>query len=495
MSKVIDVRLFGALELKNQHGCLVEKQGEKPYLFSLLKYLLLEPHREADQEEVLRLVWADKNVASGAIRVRLLRLREMLESLQAEGGKSLITFKAGKYGLEPTYLLRFDTDAFITLLKTIDTLPLNEPESLRLCQEALELFHGPLMEYTEDTAWLVGYRAYYKQEFVRLGHQTLSRMRAQNDTSIVKLLCARAIRIAPEDEALQKEIISFLADKQMDEELTQHMRLLEQTPQAVWLKTTEQSSPGTEIETSPLSIGKTEVLVRLFGDVELRNQHGHIVENRSRTPLLLLKYILLKYPRNVTMDEVIQLWPVSKAGVNPESTVAVRLRRAREALRPLNLDTKKGLICYHDETFFLNPTYTLKRDIDDFEDLKKTVTAYSLNDPEGLKLCVKALELFRGPLMEHTKSAPWLEEYRAYYRDEFCQMAIDTLNRIKTLKGEDALSLLMQRAVAVAPECQNLHELMIGYLLEQKCELELIRYLSLLSRSGKANWMEKSLLV
>ena len=494
MSTLIDVRLFGALELKSQHGCLVENKENKPSLFLLLKYLLLEPKREADQEEVLRLVWSDKTMANNAVRVRLHRLREMLEPLQPEGGKSLITFRAGKYGLEPNYTLRFDTDAFLALLKKIDTYPLNDPEGLKLCQEALALFRGPLMEDTEDAIWLAGYRIYYQREFIRLGHETLKRMRAQGNTNAVKLLCTRAAVLTPEDETLQKELISFLANNQMEEELAQHMRLLEHTGKAAWLKTIAQTNPVEQAEIAPITGGENMVLVRLFGDVELRNEHGHIVENRSRTPLLLLKYLLIKHPKDITIDEILQLWPVSKAGVNPESTVAVRLRRAREALRPLQLDKKEGLIYYREGVFRLNPVYTLKRDIDIFEELVGKLTDYAVDNPNGLQLCMEAMELFRGPLMEYTKSSPWLEEYRCYYRNEFCRLASDALNRIRALKSDEALTLLAQRAVVIAPEYQDLHESIIRYLLEQKRELELIRYLSQLARSGKANWMEESFL-
>ena len=166
MSTIIDVRLFGALELKSSYGQVLEKLGEKPQLYLLLKYLLLEPQREAEQEEILRFVWSGKQISGTAIRVRLLRLREMLEPILPERGKPLITFKAGRYGLEPEYTLRFDTDNFSNLLKRIDTYPLNDPEGLKCCQEALKLLRGPFLAYTEDATWLVKYRAFYRREFI-----------------------------------------------------------------------------------------------------------------------------------------------------------------------------------------------------------------------------------------------------------------------------------------------------------------------------------------
>ena len=83
----------------------------------------------------------------------------------------------------------------------------------------------------------------------------------------------------------------------------------------------------------------------------------------------------------------------------------------------------------------------------------------------------------------------------SYYKDKFYLLATDILNRTKTLGTDDSILLLLQRAAVIVPEYQNLHEEIIHYLMEQKRELEMIRYLSQLSRSGNANWMKKSLLV
>ena len=123
------------------------------------------------------------------------------------------------------------------------------------------------------------------------------------------------------------------------------------------------------------------------------------------------------------------------------------------------------------------------------------LTDYALDDINGLQLAMEAMELFRGPLMEFTQSDPWLDAYRSYYKDKFYLLATDVLNRTKTLGTDKAIPLLLQRAAVIVPEYQDLHEAIIHYLMEQKRELETIRYLSQLSRSGNAKWMEKSLLV
>jgi len=495
ISTVIDVRLFGALELESEQGCLVESRGDKPRLFLLLKYLLLEPQREVDQEEVLQQVWNDRPVVGCTGRVRLRRLRETLEFLQPEGGNSLINFQAGKYSLNPDYTLRFDTDVFLSLLKQSENFSLTDPEGLKLCQDALELFRGPLLEYTKNAPWLTGYRNYYLREFIRLGREMLKRMRAMNVTEPVQPLCSQALMLVPEDETLHRDIIEFLMDNQLGKELIQHVKSLISTDKAKWLYAVQDPKLKEMTGCEELSEDPHIVHIKLFGDVELRNIYGHLIENRSRTPFLLLKYLLMNPRKEITTDEILQLWPPMSPDSNPQATVTIRLTRARSALEPLKLNKKTGLISYHKGIYKINPSYILKRDVDEFGDILSSLPSYNLNDPEGLKACMDALELFRAPLMAYTKSAPWLEEYRSRYRDEFCRLTEETLNRMKALGTDEALPLLTQRAVDVAPECQELHEPIIQYLTEQKKELEMIRYLSSLSRTGKANWIGKPLLV
>ena len=227
-------------------------------------------------------------------------------------------------------------------------------------------------------------------------------------------------------------------------------------------------------------------LERLFGALELRNGFGQAAENRSHVSLswLLLKYLLVNSGREVDEEEIFgTLWP-AKPGVGNSSAARVRLRRLREALAPLHLDGRKGLIQFSRGRYFLNPECVLYRDDDLFHALTARIRAMPESDPEGLALCRAALELFRGAYLEFTPDAPWLDEFRDCYRREFVALADSTIARTNTLGDDSVLPLLSSRALSIAPNEARLHRAIIGYMMDNRREVDLLRHISQLSRIG-----------
>lgn len=232
--------------------------------------------------------------------------------------------------------------------------------------------------------------------------------------------------------------------------------------------------------------GKTKdetVRVRLFGAVELSNRRGRTEENRSRRalPWLLLKYLLVNRGREVEMEELSQqLWP-GRTGTDAENNARVRLSRLRDALSPLGLAGQEGLVLYSGGRFSLNPEYPLELDSTRFSALVREERAVPEDDPAGLALCAAALELYRGPFLEYTDPAPWFSDYRAQYRKEFRELAGRTLARVRAAGDEDVLDLLCRRAARAAPRDEALQDSIIGYLMDQRRQIELVRHISQLT--------------
>lgn len=233
------------------------------------------------------------------------------------------------------------------------------------------------------------------------------------------------------------------------------------------------------------------VRVRLFGVVELENRYGRVTENRSRQSLswLLLKYLLVNPGREIGLEELIgTLWPATEG--NDEGAARVRLRRLREALAPLHLDGRSGLVLFSLGKYCLNPDYEVHSDEDELLRLLARIRISEPDEAGGLEACAQALELMRGEFMEYTPDAPWLRRYRDYYRREAAWLCRATLERCSAPEDGEALSLLCRRAAALVPEDEELHRAIIGRLLDGRMEIELMRHIAQLSRSGKAAWLE-----
>ena len=114
-----------------------------------------------------------------------------------------------------------------------------------------------------------------------------------------------------------------------------------------------------------------QVNVRLFGRLELENQWGSAGENPSHPSYswALLKYLLLHPGREIALEELLgTVWP-DDPEIHTQYAANIRLRRLREALKPLQLQGKTGLILYGNGRYSLNPDYTLLTDTDLVRDL------------------------------------------------------------------------------------------------------------------------------
>ena len=238
-------------------------------------------------------------------------------------------------------------------------------------------------------------------------------------------------------------------------------------------------------------IAPNEIHVRLFGPLELENRWGHVIENRARSSVcwLLLKYLLTDPTRPVTTEEAREmLWPCD-ADIDHDGAARVRLRRLRNALTPLQLGGTSGLVLYGGGEYLLNTVYKLHTDETRFREISEKLRR-GVEESEGLDLCREALELYRGEFMEFTEDASWLTAYRAAYHRELAFVARETLTRTARQADEELMALLCRTTATLIPEDEELHRAVINRLMEERKEVQLVRYAALLARAGeRAAWL------
>lgn len=507
--RTVRVRLFGAVELENTWGTVRENPSKRAQPWLLLKYLMVNAQKEVDTEDLFRDLWpstGDRAKDENAIRVRLNRLREALAPIRLGTAKGLVAYDRGKYGFNPEYHLETDADAFLELKRQAEQLPLEDPVGLHLFADALELFRGPYMEHTDSFPWLEETRAAYARALSAMARSTLARSKAQKVDEVLPLLCQRTAEIIPGDRELHLELIAYLVDRELEAQRTLHISRLLNSGEADWLAELEKqesvrSAPAAERSEPPaIPVDRSAasadddhaVYVRLFGTLELENKQGVVRESVTPRQLswLLLKYLLTDPQRKVGLDELLAtIWPPAKEKFDDENAARVRLRRIREALAPIGLNGTTGLVAFSDGKYFLNLKYTLQTDVDAFLQMKSRAEQVPLEDHAGLEFCRAALEVFRGPFLENTESAPWLEKWRSLYSSALSALAANALQRSNVLGSSEVISLLCQRTAAILPGDEALHRAIIHYLVEQKQEDELMRYLYRLASSGKAEWL------
>ena len=226
--RTIQVRTFGQLELKNQRGRAAENRARKTFPWLLLKYLLANTGREISPEELSSTLWPDQTGTDkdGNLRVRLHRLREALDPLGLGGQRGLVLSCGRNLFLNPAYPLELDTQRFLTLLGEERKTPLEDPQGLELCRQALELYRAPVFAYTAPALWLLQYRYPYQQGFKSIVQQTLRRMQLAESEEVLHLLCHRAVQAMPEEDNLQNVILGYLVEHQKQAELVSYISQL-----------------------------------------------------------------------------------------------------------------------------------------------------------------------------------------------------------------------------------------------------------------------------
>ena len=234
-----------------------------------------------------------------------------------------------------------------------------------------------------------------------------------------------------------------------------------------------------------------EIILRLFGEMELENSRGYIDEKKAKPQSLTwptLKYLLANSNRDVSREELLAIEYPGKNAAAEGGALRTRLRRVRDILAPLGLESIHGLVLFNGGKCRINPDYRFISDEDAFNMLIRAAAKMPPESREGLELCTDALELCRGVYLGYTRDAPWLRPYQEHYRREFSLLASDMLRRMRAVDDDSAAPLLWRRAIAVAPEAESLHREIVHFLIERRLELEMLRYASQLSQKG-INWL------
>lgn len=237
-----------------------------------------------------------------------------------------------------------------------------------------------------------------------------------------------------------------------------------------------------------------KVSLRLFGSVELENALGSAAENPSRRSMswLLLKYLLLNRGREVSQEELDSCLWTGEGEACDEVAARVRLRRLREALHPLGLDGRRGLVLYSMGKYMINPQIEIESDEDELRAILVQLRALAPEAQEGPELCRRALELMRGEYMHFCPDAAWIRPYREHYRQELARLAGDCISRCRALGQDGPMELLCRRCAAIIPENEALHREILSRLMERGMQIELLHYVAQLTSGGGANWIDKT---
>ena len=235
---------------------------------------------------------------------------------------------------------------------------------------------------------------------------------------------------------------------------------------------------------------KGTVYVTMLGTFTLSFRGERVSEPLSREALhwQLLKYLVENQGRAVDQRELVRvLWRPEDFGPDMCGTIRVRLRRLREALKPLGLeDSRAGLVLYAQDKYFLNGDYPLELDVRRLRALCRLAEDGSLPPERRLAACRDALGLCAGPYLERSSPAPWLEAGRRETAAQFRQLALTAIDLSRQTEDVSLGAPLSARVLRMAPEDEELNTRLMAFLMARGCTAEAVSHYAQLVRMAQA---------
>ncbi|GAB4457417.1 MAG: hypothetical protein OHK0029_17150 [Armatimonadaceae bacterium] len=223
---VWQITLLGGLRAESRFATIERFRSQK--FGALLAYLALFPRRVHTREELSDLLWAeaDMDSARANLRTALAFLRRELEP-QGIPENSVLEKKGHTYVRLVPEAFRTDVHAFEEALVAASRPSLAVEDKVRKLQEAVSLYHGPLLPGFYD-AWALGERDRLAEAYLKALYQ-LARHHEQSGALEAALSYARkAVASDPNNEEAHGVLLRMLMASGQFAAAQRHYETLEQ---------------------------------------------------------------------------------------------------------------------------------------------------------------------------------------------------------------------------------------------------------------------------
>ena len=210
----IYVSMLGTMWITWNGQSITEKDSRSRKTWLLLAYLIHERSRHIKQQEIIRLLWDEKEEQTnpqGSLKTALHRLRSMLNKLNESAGHQLILRQDSSYAWNPQYELEYDVEIFETLYR--ETIAAQE-DDIRLahCLQAVRLYQGDYLPLLSQEPWVQQISAKYHAMYLELVKTAVSILESRSQIRDVVEICQQALKIEPFDEDLFESLLRGLLE-------------------------------------------------------------------------------------------------------------------------------------------------------------------------------------------------------------------------------------------------------------------------------------------
>lgn len=205
---IIKINMLGGFSITVDDKIISDQVSHSKKLFYLLEYLISFRHKEISQNELIDLLWPgnDSTNPGGALKTLLHRVRKLLAELNIATSYEFIIQRRGTYGWNSQLNCTVDADEFENKCK--QTIHAATPEEkLTLYLQAIDVYKGDFLPKTSLESWVVPINAYYHNLYLKMVHEAIDLLLAQNEFKQIINICWQALTVDSGDEDLHYQLI------------------------------------------------------------------------------------------------------------------------------------------------------------------------------------------------------------------------------------------------------------------------------------------------
>jgi len=209
------------------------------------------------------------------------------------------------------------------------------------------------------------------------------------------------------------------------------------------------------------------VNITLLGGFSLQAGDKLINDSSSRSKKVWLMLACLVCSRGLSLPnkKLIEiLYGENAESMNPENALRITLHRLRSMLDELWPGAGMELVLSRDGSCSWNWEHETNIDCEQFQEL----CSLGGSDEQRLEARIKALELYRGELLEKYSSQLWLIPMSTHFHNMFVQASIETVDLLSGLGRHNEAVLICRRAIASEPY----HEKLVQLLMKELAKME-----------------------
>ena len=207
----LKITTFGEFSISYGDKVITEQSKRSRKMWTLLQFMIANHNRDISQEELINLLWGEKNSENpvGALKTSLHRLRSCLAELELPDGQEIIINSMGTYAFNNRLECEIDFDRFEALYKKSISAQ-SEKEKTNIYLQAIELYRGDFLGRSRDDSWVAPLNAYYHSLYVRIVRETIETMFKHRYFSDLLAICRKALTIEQLDDYIHYYYIKTL---------------------------------------------------------------------------------------------------------------------------------------------------------------------------------------------------------------------------------------------------------------------------------------------